>query len=248
MKRNGVIVIVTIILVLSLIGSVSAWSYSAHKSIRTQKTWNPWMSSQQMVSPYQGYGMTGYGMQGYGMPGQMISPMRYGGMFMGQCWDPYMCGYAFYANETQIAEISGSWETDLLGTMEIMLTGDDTIRGIYEVNGTKGYLEGNFTYNDTQKMDGLWWEEPTYQPPMSAGIITMTFVNKTYLEGVYSYPDGMWGPFTGVKVKPELSSETQEELKNMPEVNWTVNQDEVKEYKVSNKPEDNPDLTPETKE
>lgn len=236
MKRNGVLVILTIMLILSLVASASAWSYSSHQTIRTQKTWNPWINSMPS-SPY--------GMQSYGMGGQMMySPMRYGGMFMGQCWDPYMCGYAFYANETQIAEVSGRWDSDILGTMNIMLTGDDTIRGLYEVNGTTGYLEGNFTSNETQGMDGLWWEEPSYQPPMSAGIITMTFVDDSHLKGVFSYPDGMWGEFTASKAEGNLTPEIEEKLKDMPEVNWTVNADEVKDYRVSNKPEDNPVLTP----
>jgi hypothetical protein len=249
MKRKGVMVILALILVFSLVASASAWSYSQHKNIRTQKVWNPWMSASQMsaaqvgVSPMgvspMGVSQMGVSFPGYGMQG-MYMPMRYGGMFAGQCWDPYMCGYAFYANETQIAEVSGIWETDLLGKMNIMLTGDDTIRGTYEVDDIKGYLEGNFTSNETQGMDGIWWEEPSYQPPMSAGIISMTFVNESYLEGTFSYPDGMWGPFTGVKTNPELSSEIQEDLKNMPEVNWTVNLEEKKVYRVTNEAEKNP--------
>lgn len=183
-------------------------------------------------------------MQSYGTS-QMMYPMRYGGLFMGQCWDPYMCGYAFYANETQIAAVSGTWETDLLGNMDIMLTGDDTIRGLYEVNGTKGYFEGNFTSNGTEGMDGIWWEEPTYQPPMSAGVITMTFDNESALKGVFSYPDGIWGEFQGTKMKGNLTPEIEEKLKDMPEPNWNVSTEDTKEYRVSQKVEDNPVMKPE---
>ena len=253
MKRNGLLIIITFMLILSLIAGVNAFSYSL--SIRTQNSWNPGFSYSTTYGYGHPYGWDEQMVSGnyvspaydgsFGMSGEMIySPMRYGGLFIGECWDPYQCAYSFYANETQIAEVTGTWKTDLIGTMNIMLTGDDTIRGLYEVNGTKGYLEGNFTSNGTQGMEGLWWEEPSYQPPMSAGIISISFVNESFLEGVFSYPDGTWGPFTAIKEKGSLLPETEEKLKDMPEVNWKVNASEGKEYRVFNQPLENPVLTP----
>ncbi|HWQ67906.1 MAG TPA: hypothetical protein VN372_13690 [Methanospirillum sp.] len=237
MNRKWVVVITTIILALSLIASVSAWGFASQTSIRSQTQWNPWgMSSQTSIQS---------STQSFGMPGPMMAPIRYGGIWGGNCWDPYLCGYMFAANESQIADVSGTWETDILGKMSLKLTGDDTIRGTYEINGTKGYVEGNFTPNGTPTMDGLWWEAPTYQPPMSAGVMTIEFVNESYLKGIYSYPDGIWGPFTATKTEANLTSQVEEELKNMPEVSWDVNKEEVKDYRVSNKPEDNPVMTPE---
>lgn len=252
MKSRGKLVIIILLLFLSLTASTEGFSYSL--SIKTQQSWNPWYGyidsdyssqpiwdgdtvSDNFVSPV--YDRV-YGYEA-DSPG---APMRYGGIFTGDCWDPYECAFSFYANGTQIADVSGTWRSDLIGEMNLKLTGDDTIRGMYEINGTKGYIEGNFTSNGSDSMEGLWWEEPSYQPPFSAGIIKMTFPNESSLEGIFSYPDGTWGPFNATKENGNLSPGVEINLKNIPEVNWKVNQTEVKELRVSRNPEENPVLTP----
>jgi hypothetical protein len=130
--------------------------------------------------------------------------------------------------------------------MNLKLTGDDIIRGSYMNGENQGYIQGNFSYsNETlPAMDGIWWEEPTYQPPYSAGVMEITFLNSTALEGIFSYSDGTWGPFTGTKISGNLTEETEAMLLDMPEVNWTLNYDEQKDYLVSNPPEENPVMQP----
>jgi hypothetical protein len=89
-------------------------------------------------------------------------------------------------------------------------------------------------------MNGIWWEQPTYEPPYSAGVMEITFINDTALNGIFSYSDGIWGPFNGTKISGNLSAKTEEMLIDMPEVNWTLNYDQPKNYIVSNPLEDNP--------
>ena len=142
--------------------------------------------------------------------------------------------------------MTGVWNTDLLGEMNLKLTGDDIIRGSYMNGDDQGYIQGNFSYsNETLPlMNGIWWEEPNYQPPYSAGVMEITFLDSTSIEGIFSYSDGTWGPFTGTKISGSLSEEIEEMLLEMPEVNWALNFDEKKEYIVSNPAEENPVMKP----
>ncbi len=123
-----------------------------------------------------------------------------------------------FANETEIEDVSGEWETDIFGPLYMKLTGDDILRAMYEVEGNTGYMQGDFTGNSTPNVVGIWWQEPTFKPFNNAGAFSMTFdFEEGTMEGVYAYSDGMWTPFTGTKVTMELSEETDDALYNMPE-------------------------------
>ncbi|MBN1166023.1 MAG: hypothetical protein JXA44_02700 [Methanospirillaceae archaeon] len=136
--------------------------------------------------------------------------------------------FAFMANETEIEDVTGEWETDLFGPLYLKLTGDDILRGMYEVEGYKGYLQGNFTGNSTPNVEGLWWQEPTYQPLNNAGGFSMTFdFEEATMEGIFAYADGTWAPFTGEKVSADLSEEMDEALFDMPEYNPEISEEEM---------------------
>jgi hypothetical protein len=229
-------------MVLSLVATGSAW-YSSATLPQYQSSsgcaWDPWFGTQCGYSQsYSQQSSTSYEdiIHGEG-DGEVVTtiPTLHGTMEAG-----------ILGNGSQIEEVTGVCNTDLLGDINLKLTGDDIIRGSYMNGENQGYIQGNFSYsNETlPAMDGIWWEEPTYQPPYSAGVMEITFLNSTALEGIFSYSDGTWGPFTGTKVSGNLSEETEEMLLEMPEVNWTLNYDEQKDYLVSNPPEENPVMQP----
>jgi len=163
---------------------------------------------------------------------------QYGGDYseLYQSWDE---GFSFFANETEMAAITGEWKTDLLGNVSLYLTGDDIIRGKYQKDGYFGYIQGNYTTNETPVMEGLWWEAPLYRPPYQVGSILMEF-NETGCTGVFSYLDGTWEPFYGEKVSADLSEKTEQELFIMPELNWTLSGKTIKGITVSNPAQTNP--------
>jgi|GEM_PF-2491739 len=162
---------------------------------------------------------------------------QYGGDYS-DSYSTWTGGFTFFTNETSMESVTGEWKTDLLGTMYLKVTGDDILRGMYTVSGYTGYLEGNFTGNQTPMMKGFWWQEPTYQPPYSVGTIQMDF-NETSLTGIYRYLDGTWEQFTGEKVTGDISEETEELLFSMPTLNWTLSQETVKVILVNNTDEMN---------
>ena len=229
------------IMVLSLVATGSAW-YTSQQSTQYQSSsgcaWDPWFGTQCGYSEsFSQQSSVSYGSD-WGYP--------WGGGWGGSYYESYSSwefgSFAFWANGTQMEDVTGVWDTDLLGEMNLKLTGDDIIRGSYMMGENQGYVQGNFTYsNETlPKMDGIWWEAPTYQPPYSAGVMDITFLNSTALEGIFAYSDGTWGPFTGKKVSGNLTEEQEAMLEDMPKVNWTLNSDEKKEYIVSNPVDDNP--------
>ena len=146
----------------------------------------------------------------------------------------------FAANGTQIADVSGVWKTDLLGNLTVRLTGDDVIRASYVVDGNDGFMQGNFTSNASPIMDGYWWEAPEYRPLYQAGAVQITFENSTALNGVFAYADGTWGPFTGKKVRANLTAEEDDKLMDMPVLNWEVDPTEAVGTRVSNPVSTNP--------
>ncbi len=174
------------------------------------------------VTQTSGYGSCMYGgCTGYG----------YGGGYCPTCCD--YCGryqsynrVRLFANETEIEDVSGEWETDIFGALYMKLTGDDILRAMYEVNGNKGYMQGDFTGNSTPNVIGVWWQEPTFQLFNNAGGFSMTFdFEEGTMEGVYAYGDGTWTPFTGEKVAMELSEEQDDALYNMPEYNGEISEE-----------------------
>jgi len=143
--------------------------------------------------------------------------------------------YAFFANETEIEDVSGEWETDLFGPLYMKLTGDDILRAMYEVEGNKGYMQGDFDGNTTPNVVGFWFQEPTYQLFNNAGAFSMTFdFEGGTMEGIYAYGDGTWTPFTGEKVSMELTEDQDDALYNMPE--YTGNISEELQTKVIDAP------------
>ena len=239
MKRITVFMACVFILVLSLVATGSAWyssSYSSQYQASSGCAWDPWYGTYCGAS--QSYSQQSSTSYGGGYP--------WGGGYGGSYYESYSSweygSWGFWANGTQMEDVTGVWDTDLLGEMALKLTGDDIIRGTYMNGDNQGYMQGNFTYsNETlPKMDGIWWEEPSYQPPYSAGIMEITFLNSTALEGIFSYSDGTWGPFTGVKISGNLSEETEAMLLDMPEVNWTLNYEDQKMFIVDNPTSDNP--------
>jgi len=154
-----------------------------------------------------------------------------GGSYCSDCCD--YCGrysswnrYSFFANETEIEDVSGEWETNLFGSFYMKLTGDDILRGMYEVEGLKGYMQGDFTGNSTPNVVGIWWQEPTFQPFNNAGGFSITFdFEDATMEGVYAYSDGTWAPFTGTKVNAQLSEEMDETLYDMPEYKAEISEE-----------------------
>lgn len=171
---------------------------------------------------------------------------RYSSFFSASSWNRM----SFFANETEIEDVTGEWDTDLFGPLYLKLTGDDILRGMYEVDGNKGYMQGNFTGNSTPNVEGLWWQEPTFQPLNNAGGFSMTFdFNESTMEGIFAYADGTWAPFTGEKVTMDLSEEVDDELFNMPEFNATISEEEMpKIIEASNPLDTNPLKAEETEE
>lgn len=173
----------------------------------------------------------------------------YGPGWFGGAYDNYFSSYfrsssswltGWWANGTQIADVSGIWETDLLGNLTVRLTGDDIIRASYMHDKTNGYIQGNFSSNGSPVMDGFWWEAPEYRPPYQAGPVQIAFENSTFLSGVFAYSDGTWGPFTGTKVRANLTPEEDNQLMNMPQLNWTVDVNQVSDKRVNNPVDTNP--------
>ncbi|HPY60753.1 MAG TPA: hypothetical protein PLG55_08530 [Methanospirillum sp.] len=243
MKRIAVFMVCVCILVLSLVTISSAWyssSYSSQYQSSSGCAWDPWFGTQcgysQSYSQQSSTSYGGYYPWGGGWGGSYYNSYSY--------WD--YGSWGFWANGTQIEDVTGVWDTDLLGEINLKLTGDDIIRGSYMNGDYQGYIQGNFSYsNETLPlMNGIWWEEPDYQPPYSAGVMEITFLDATSIEGVFSYSDGTWGPFTGTKVSGSLSEETEAMLLEMPEVNWALNYDEEKEYIVNSPAEENPVMQP----
>ena len=136
--------------------------------------------------------------------------------------------FSFFANETEIEDVSGEWETDLFGPLYMKLTGDDILRAMYEVDGNKGYMQGDFDGNTTPNVVGFWWQEPTFELFNNAGGFSMTFdFEETTMEGIYAYGDGTWAPFTGSKVSLSLSEEVDEALYDMPEYSGEISEEEM---------------------
>ncbi len=220
-------------MVLFLVATGSAW-FTTTSSTQMQSysgcAWDPWFGTQCRSS----------------QSSSQQTSTSWGGPYYNSfsAWD--FESWGFWANGTQIEDVSGIWEPDLLGEMNLKLTGDDVIRGSYKNGENQGCIQGNFSYSNATfpLMDGIWWEDPTYQPPYSAGVIKITFLNSTALEGIFSYSDGTWGTFIGNKISGNLTEETEATLLDMPEVNWTLNYEEQKERIVSNPPEDNPMMQP----
>ncbi|MBN1167049.1 MAG: hypothetical protein JXA44_07950 [Methanospirillaceae archaeon] len=184
-----------------------------------------------------------------------IEPVRWRG---GGCCPGYDCGnncqyggdyseyhpswtgaFTFFTNETSISDVTGEWETDLLGIISLKLTGDDIIRGTYSVSGYTGYIEGNYTANRSPMMEGIWWQEPDLSPPYQVGTIMMD-INETHLSGAYSYLDGTWEPFFGEKVRMDIPEDTEKILFVMPPLNWTLSQNTTKQIEVTRLPDSNP--------
>lgn len=241
MKRITVFMACLFIVGLFLVATVSAWyssSYSSQYSSSSGCAWDPWYGTYCGAS--QSYSEQSSTSWGGG------SPWGWGTGWGGSYYESYSSwdygSWWFWANGTQMQDVTGVWDTNLLGEMNLKLTGDDIIRGSYMDGKDQGYIQGNFSASNESlpMMDGIWWEAPTYQPPYSAGVMEITFLNDTALEGIFSYSDGTWGPFTGTKISGNLSEESEAMLLDMPEVNWTLNYDEQKKYLVSNPPEDNP--------
>ncbi|NLV26646.1 MAG: hypothetical protein GXY48_05725 [Methanomicrobiales archaeon] len=246
--------VLVVFLVLSLTMSVSAlvaWSSSTQYQSSSGCTYSPFMGtrcgSSSSFSQQQSMVSTGPGpvpVVAAPPPGPRIGGF-WGPAFGYNVWN--YGGYVFFANGSQMEDVTGVWDVDLLGEMNLKLTGDDIIRGSYQNGDHQGYIQGNFSAeNETLPVmtDGIWFEEPSFQPPYSLGVIEITFLNDTELEGVFSYSDGTWGPFTGKKTSGTLTEETEEKLMNMPEANWTINMDEEKNYLVSNSLENNPIMDP----
>lgn len=169
-------------------------------------------------------------------------PNWYGGAYENYFSSYYRSSWMtnFWANDTQIADVSGIWETDLLGNLTVRLTGDDIIRGMYTVDDTSGYIQGNFSSEGEPVMDGFWWESPEYRPPYQAGAIQITFENSTSLNGIFSYADGTWGPFTGTKIIANLTQEEDDLLMDMPQLDWTIDEAQSPVMRVDNPVESNP--------
>lgn len=240
MKRTAVFIVIGLFLVLLLVPIVSAWYSSSsftQMSSSSGCSWNPWsgrvcgQSSSFTQATSTSYG--GFAPWGGGWGGNYYS--SYSSWQRSTSW-------GFWANESQMEDVTGVWDTDLLGEIKLKLTGDDIIRGSYMNGEDHGYIQGNFTYENLTHpmMDGIWWEEPTYQPPYSAGVMEITFLDNSTLEGIFAYSDGTWGTFNGTKTSGDLSEETEEMLIDMPEVNWEINDEEEKDYIVFNSPETNP--------
>lgn len=243
MKRFAVFMVIVCIIIFSLVATGSAWrssSFSSQYQSSSGCAWDPWFGTQ--CGSYQSYSQQSSTSYGGGYPWGRGWGGDYYNSFSSWNYD----SWGFWANETQIEDVTGVWDTNLLGEMNLKLTGDDIIRGSYMNGEYQGYIQGNFSYsNETLPlMDGIWWEEPTYQPPYSAGVMVITFLNSTELEGIYSYSDGTWGQFTGKKLSGNLIEETEDMLLEMPEVDWTLNFDEQKENIVSNSAEENPVMQP----
>lgn len=250
MKRKGVYIGCVIFLVLSLVVSASAlvaWSSSTQMQTSSGCRYIPFVGTECGSS-------TSYSHQESMVNTGPTMIARAPVPVIGGVWGPMLGygqwdygGFIFLANGSQMEDVTGVWETDLLGEMNLKLTGDDIIRGSYMDGEHQGYIQGNFSAaNETLPVmkDGIWFEEPTYQPPYSLGVMNITFLNATALEGIFSYSDGTWGPFTGKKLSGTLSEENVDLLVNMPEANWTINLDEQKDYIVSNPLEDNPIMEP----
>ncbi|MBN1166025.1 MAG: hypothetical protein JXA44_02710 [Methanospirillaceae archaeon] len=139
------------------------------------------------------------------------------------------------ANETEIEDVTGEWETDTFGPLSMKLTGDDILRGYYEVEGFKGYMQGDFDGNKTPNVVGFWWQEPTFKPFNNAGAFSMTFdFEGATMEGIYAYSDGTWTSFTGTKVSSQLTEDMEDILYDMPE--YTAEISEELQDKVINAP------------
>jgi|GEM_PF-1040737 len=227
MDRKIVMVFIGFIVICTLVSTASALfpffpgGYSSYS--HQQSAWaGPWGSGYQSSTSMMSSGFGGFG----GMMG------GFGGYPFGGAYSSFSSMSSwnrmrFFANETEIEDVTGEWETDLFGPLYLKLTGDDILRGMYEVDGLKGYMQGNFTGNSTPNVEGLWWQEPTFQPFNNAGGFSMTFdFNETTVEGIYAYADGTWAPFTGEKKTADLSEEVDDALFNMPEYNAEINPDE----------------------
>ncbi|WP_146199709.1 hypothetical protein ACKUB1_14790 [Methanospirillum stamsii] len=248
MMRKTVYMVCVVLLVFSLTMSVSAlvaWSSSTQFQSSSGCTFDPFFGtrcgSSSSFSQQQSMVNTGPGPAVIAAaPAPRIGGM-WGPAFGYNVWN--YGGYVFFANGSQMEDVTGVWDTDLLGEMNLKLTGDDIIRGSYMNHDHQGYVQGNFSAaNETLPVmtDGVWFEEPSFQPPYSLGVMEITFLNDTELEGIFSYSDGTWGPFTGKKISGTLTEETEQLLMDMPEANWTINMDEEKDYIVSNPLNENP--------
>ncbi len=220
MNRTMIKVFIGLLVLCTLTGTASAWffpggysSFSHQQSMWSGPFGSGFQSATQIMSGAMGLagGFPGWG----GM---------YNRFFSMSSWNRIR----LFANETEIEDVTGEWETDLFGPLYLKLTGDDILRGMYEVDGYKGYLQGNFTGNSTPNVLGLWWQEPTFQPFNNAGAFSMTFdFNESTMEGIFAYADGTWAPFTGEKISSELSEEMDEALFNMPEYNAEISEEEM---------------------
>ncbi|MDD1730183.1 MAG: hypothetical protein LUQ50_14075 [Methanospirillum sp.] len=231
MKRLWVRIGIAMLVIVMTAGGVSAYWWSQSSSFQQSSYWNPWGGGSFMQQSSSQTIASGGGMPGY-----------FGGLY-----SDYFSSYqrssfftSFAANGTQIADVSGVWKTDLLGNLTIRLTGDDIIRASYQVNDKDGYMQGNFSSNGSPVMDGFWWQAPEYRPPYQAGAVQITFENSTALSGVYAYSDGTWGPFNGIKIRANLTSEEDAALQDMPKLDWTVDEKQTSDKLVSNPVDTNP--------
>lgn len=234
MNRLWVYAGISIVLMGMMVGVVSAQWISQSMSQSSSSYWSPFGGYTSMQQSSQSF-MSG------GFPGSI-----FGGNYF-QSFSSYVrstFGPIFFANGTQIADVSGVWNTDLLGNVTVRLTGDDIIRASYMVDDKDGYIQGNFTSNASPVMDGFWWEGPDYRPLYQAGAIQITFVNNTALTGVFAYADGTWGPFTGMKVRANLTQEEDDLLVDMPKLDWTIDENQTSDMRVNNSVDTNPIAIP----
>ncbi len=234
MKRLWVCLGIAMIIIVMTAGGASAAWWSQQDSYQSSSgcDWNFWGGGcyQQQSESHSSSSGGGWG------------PNWFGGLYSN-----YYSSYTrsnfwtgWWANGTQIADVSGVWKTDLLGNLTVRLTGDDIIRASYMVNGNNGYMQGNFSSNSSPIMDGFWWEAPEYRPPYQAGAVQITFENSTALNGIFAYADGTWGPFTGTKVRANLTAEEDDDLKDMPQLSWNVDTSQTSDKRVNNPVDTNP--------
>lgn len=220
------------------VSAISWWNQEDYYQSSSGCSWDFWGGGcyqQQTESHSTSSG--GYG--GYG-------PGWYGGAYEEYYSSYYRSSWmtGWWANGTQIADVSGVWDTDLLGNLTVRLTGDDIIRASYMYNDKNGYMQGNFSSNASPIMDGFWWEAPEYRPPYQAGAVQITFENSTSLSGIFAYSDGTWGPFTGVKVRANLTEEEDAQLMDMPKLDWTIDANQTSDARVSEPMDMNPITVP----
>lgn len=231
MYRMWVRIGIVVVVIATLVAGASAYWFNQQSSSMTSSSWSPWGSSFQQ-SEFSSMSSGG----GWGGP-------MFGGLYSNSYSSYFRSSSSwnsFWANGTQMSDVSGIWSTDLLGNLTVRLTGDDIIRASYVVDGIDGYMQGNFSSNASPVMDGFWFEAPEYRPLYQAGAVQITFENATDLNGIFAYADGVWGPFTGKKVRANLTAEEDDKLMDMPVLDWTVDTNQTIGTRVDNPMDTNP--------